>query len=371
MGVGYDEDNLKKPMRFWKSRQISFFLWPLSLLYGLVVRIRNWMYDRGILRSRRLNAKVISIGNITVGGTGKTPFVQLVARYFLKKGVPVAVLSRGYGGKGKGLRLVSDGKSVLSNAHLAGDEPILTAKLLPGVPVAVSPDRIQSGEFAVRKFGSRVLVLDDAYQHRRVKRDCNIVLMNAEHPFGNGWLLPAGPLREPRSSLKRADVVVMTGSDNRIVKIRTAEISKWTKAPVLLARRRPTAWIRHGKNRIFDLGKFKGQSVLAFAGIGNPKSFHQTVSETGAVITRFIPFPDHYDYQTKDLDGIAKIADELKVRAVVTTEKDGVRIGSWKGKIPLYCLRIEMELDGGVKELEGILTPPVVPPLRGPSNDIY
>jgi len=342
-------------MSLWDKKRYSFFLWPGSVLFGLAIGLRNVLYDRGILSSRRLDAKVISIGNITVGGTGKTPFVQLVTRLLSQKGIPAAVLSRGYGGTAKGFLVVSDGKYIQAGAHLAGDEPVLLAKRLPGVPVLVSPDRIATGTAAIHRFGSRVLVMDDAFQHRKIQRDIDIVLLSSERPFGNGWLLPAGPLREPLSSLKRADAVVLTGFGEPPSETDRAIVSRWTKAPVLYARRKPTVWIRHGTDETLGLNRLKGQSVLAFAGIGNPLSFKKTVLETGTCVSKCVSFPDHYWYQTGDLNRLSSLAEKLGVQAVVTTEKDGVRIGSWNNRTPLYSLRIQMELSGGPEALLRIL----------------
>jgi tetraacyldisaccharide 4'-kinase len=349
-------------MRLWESRTAGFLLWPGSIAYGFVVGIRNWLFDHGYLRSHRLDAKVVGIGNITVGGTGKTPFVQMTAEWFSQKGISTAVLSRGYGGKGKGERIVSDGKCLQTNVRLAGDEPVLLAKRLPGVPVLVSPNRVASGRVAMQRFKSRVLILDDAFQHRRIKRDINVVLLNAERPFGNGRLLPAGPLREPLSSLKRADAVVLTDAegsylkaDIKSIKTDIKSISRWTEAPVWRAVYRPQNWILHGTDKTASLGRLKGQRVLAFAGIGNPSSFVKSIQKTGTVVSRCLRFSDHYVYTGKDIHRIEKLAERLDVMAVVTTEKDGVRIVSWKGRIPLYCLRIRMDMVQGQSALKRML----------------
>lgn len=342
-------------MRLWKSRIAGFFLRPLSGLYGFAIGIRNWLFDHGGFRSHRLKALVVSIGNITVGGTGKTPFVQMAAEWFSQKGVRTAVLSRGYGGKGKGVRVVSDGKLLQTGVHLAGDEPVLLAKRLPGVPILVSPDRVESGKAAIRLFKSRVLILDDAFQHRRIRRNINIVLLNANRPFGNGTLLPAGPLREPLSSLKRADAVILTDAGHSFSKADIKSFSRWTKAPVWLASHRPQNWVLHGTDKTSSLARLKGRRVLAFAGIGNPVSFEKSVQETGAVVSRFLRFADHYFYREKDIRRIEALADQLGVKAVVTTEKDGVRIISWKGRIPLYCLRIRMDMVRGRAALKRML----------------
>jgi tetraacyldisaccharide 4'-kinase len=338
-------------MHFWNHRGWAFFLWPVSVLYGLAVRARNWMYDRRLLSVHALDATVISIGNITVGGTGKTPFVQFVARLLSRKGLSVAVISRGYGGTEKGILTVSDGRSVLAGIDEAGDEPVLLAKSLPGVPVVVSRDRWKAGAFAIRRFGCKVLVCDDAFQHRGLGRNLDFVLLRAEKSFGNGWMLPAGPLREPPTGLGRADAVVVTGSKTDLERYESDVMSRCARGPVFFARHCPVEWIRHGTDESVELNRLKGLPVLAFAGIGNPKSFEHTVAQTGAVLSGWIPFPDHHRYREDDLRRLADAAGKTGSKAVVTTEKDGVRIKTWKGALPLYCLRIRMEADEGLEQM--------------------
>jgi tetraacyldisaccharide 4'-kinase len=309
------------------------------------------MYDKGLFTAHALDAVVISVGNVTVGGTGKTPFVQFVARLLSQKGLSVAVISRGYGGKEKGVLVVSDGQSILSDARTAGDEPVLLAKSLPRVPVVVSPDRLKAGAYAVKRFGSRVLVLDDAFQHRRMRRNLDIVLLRCEDPFGNGWLLPAGPLREPLSALRRADAVVVTGPKKSFTLNESEDLSRYVRAPVFFSELRPIGWVRHGTDESAGLDSLKGVSVLAFAGIGNPKSFERSIVQTGAVLSKLIPFADHHFYTENDLRRLATVAETMGAQAAVTTEKDGVRIGKWQGRIPLYCLRVRMEADSALEKM--------------------
>ena len=207
-------------IRIWNDRRadhcnpLLFFLFLLSLVYGSLMGFRSLLYRFGLLRARRLPCPVVSVGNITVGGTGKTPAVVALAKHFRGKGCHPAVLSRGYGGKGKGAaRVVSDGKAILAEVDEAGDEPLLIAQALEGVAVVTGRDRFKSGEYAIRNLGADILFLDDAFQHAALARDFDIVLLNAKAPCGNGFLIPRGPLREKAAALKRADAVVLSGAD--------------------------------------------------------------------------------------------------------------------------------------------------------------
>ncbi len=340
-------------MRLWDHKGWAAILWPASLLYGLVVRIRNRMYDRGLLASHALDAMVISVGNVTVGGTGKTPFVQCIARFLSEKGLSVAVISRGYGGKRKGVVVVSDGQSVLSDAMTAGDEPVLLAKTLPrGIPVVVSPDRFKAGAYAIERFKSRVLVLDDAFQHRRMRRNMDIVLLRGEKPFGNGWLLPAGPLREPLSAFSRAHALIVTGTKKDISRDESRMLSRLARrVPVYFSEHRAVGWVKHDTGELAEPDRLKGVRVLAFAGIGNPESFKLSVRQTGAVLSGMITYRDHHPYSDDDIRRLVRDAEKSGAGAAVTTEKDGVRIREWRGPLPLYCLRIRMEADAALKEM--------------------
>jgi tetraacyldisaccharide 4'-kinase len=234
---------------------------------------------------------------------------------------------------------------------MAGDEPVLLAKSLPGIPVVVSPDRLKAGDFAIRQFGCKVLVLDDAFQNRRMGRQLDLVLLRGEKPFGNGWLLPAGPLREGLAGLRRADAVVVTGAKTDLKQSESDILSRWAQGPVFFAWHRPVGWMQHGTEALAGLDRLRGARVLAFAGIGNPKSFERTLAQTGAVLSELIPYPDHHRYSEKDLRQLAHIAEETGAKAAVTTEKDGVRISDWPGRVPLYCLRIRMEADEGLEKM--------------------
>ena len=342
---------------FWQSRFLWVFLWPFSMLYRLAIVIRNACYDAGVFRTTRLDVRVISVGNVTVGGTGKTPLVVSLAERLKENGRKVAVLSRGYGRKTKGVVVVSDGHRMLASPEESGDEPYLLAGRLRDVPVVVGESRVAAGRTAIDRYGCDVFVLDDAFQHRSIFRDVDLVVMDANRPWGNGQLLPAGPLREPLSSLDRAHGIVLTHAGQLDPRdARLARIRKWTRAPFLFASHDPVGWVdlKDGTER--PMGILNGKRVVAFAGIGNPSSFRKTLESAGVQTEHFLEFGDHHWYGDADIRRIQRSADEYGVDAVVLTEKDAVRLPvsvSW-GK-PVYYLKIRIKITSGKEFLEDFL----------------
>lgn len=317
-------------------------LFILSVLYRLVVVLRSFLYGNSVLKSRVLPCRVISIGNITVGGTGKTPAVIQVAKVLQGQGKRVAVISRGYGRKNENeVLVVSDGKNVKTDTLVFGDEPVLIASSLPGVAVIVGADRHRAGQAALDRFKPDVLILDDGYQHVRLKRDLNIVLIDADDPFGSGRLFPAGILREPLQALARADVVLITRADTgRDLAAVRRVVGRHTAAPVFTASHVPTGVkdIRAGGER--PLSSLRGTSLLAFSGIARPQSFFSLLRELGARIRKEVPFPDHYPFRPEDLDRIQRMAREAAADMIITTEKDAVRLRDL-GPSGIWSLRIE------------------------------
>jgi len=356
--------NLKNALRnIWNddgsTRRLDpfiLFLVFLSLLYRQTIKLRDRLYDTGVFKGRKLPGKVISIGNITVGGTGKTPMVILLANMLKKQGYLPAILSRGYGGKKKSpVNVVSDGAHLLMGYMEAGDEPVLSAKSVPGIPVLTGPKRILTGEFALETMGADVLILDDGFQHRRLGRDIDIVLLDAARPFGNGRLLPRGPLRESTEALKRADIIVWTGGDNDMdekygydgVPPRSlTSVCPWCdSAPVFRGYHRPKYLTQAATGKTYPPEYLNGKKVCAFAGIGSPESFRKTLESLGGRVVAFIPFPDHHHYHRKDITVIRGTAAGSTAETIVTTEKDGIKLAEFPSFLEdIFFLHIEMEI---------------------------
>jgi len=338
----------KKDMRgaveaIWSKERIGYqpfeiFLRVVSLLYRLLIFLRNRFYDMGLLRRERLPCKVVSVGNITAGGTGKTPVVIYLARLLKEKGFRPAVLSRGYKGKAKApINVVSDGNRLFMKAEDCGDEPFLIGKSVAGVPVLTGPKRVITGRVAVEQFGADVLILDDAFQHRQLARDLDIVLVSAVRPLGNGFLLPAGPLRESPASLKRSDLIVRTGDDAEVVSLSVS-------GPEFRARHRAAAVINAATGLDFPLEDLRGQRVYAFSGIAYPEAFRKTLTAAGVVVVALLPFPDHHVYSREDIREIQKRAEEEKADLIMTTEKDGVKLNRFHMFLEkIHLLRITMD----------------------------
>ncbi|GAB6064543.1 tetraacyldisaccharide 4'-kinase [Deferrisoma palaeochoriense] len=364
------KDILSRPALGLGSKLLLAPLAVAGWFYAQVQAARRWGYRRGVLPSADPGVPVVSVGNVAVGGTGKTPCVEWVCRWFLERGIRPAVLSRGYGGEAAGpVTVVSDGRGRVAGWREAGDEPVLLARRLPGVPVVVGPDRRLTARKAV-ELGARVLVLDDGFQHLRLRRHLDLVTVDVQNPFGNGWCLPRGLLREPPRALADADVVLLTRTKgvppDRIERAR-ALVSRYApEAPVLATAHEPASWVPLGGGEPLPLEALRGKKVLAFAGIGKPEAFFRDLEALGLRVVEAVPFPDHHAYTDGDREQLARWAKLVNAEALVTTEKDGVRLG---GPIPCdaptLALAIELRVaDPGplVAELERIAAAAGDPP---------
>lgn len=324
------------------SRAVAAALRLLSLPYGAAVELRNRLYDQETLRQERLPCPVISVGNLTVGGTGKTPTVIFIANILRKRGYRPAVLSRGYGGHaGASVNVVSDGNRILLEWRDAGDEPILIAGAAPGVPVLTGSKRLLTGRAAIAGFGADVLILDDAFQHRSLFRNLDILLADARRPFGNGFILPRGPLREMPETLRRAHLILRTGVEGEPVD----PLPGAAGLPTFQGIRRPLGLVEAGTGRVFPPAELKGQRVSAFSGIGRPEAFRESLTALGAEIVSFRAFPDHHPYTRIDIDALQRLARESRATLIVTTEKDAVRLADHPDFLrELTLLRIGMEI---------------------------
>jgi len=320
---------------------------PLSILYRAVTQTRLAAYNKGLLPVTRLPAPVISIGNLTTGGTGKTPLVEWVCRKLARKQRRVCVLTRGYGRANPSSRvIVSDGSSVLTNAAEAGDEPFLLAQNLKGLAAVISdPHRISAGKWAIDNLGAEVFVLDDGFQHLALARDLNILTIDATNPWGGGRLLPAGRLREPRSGLSRADCVVVTRADQSDdVASLEAEIQRLIGSRPLVRSEMIVKGIsRMNPERPEEVVSMP-QPAAAFCAVGNPESFFEQLRRAGIdpVFTR--TFPDHHQYTPADIGSLIQEFKKAGAQSIITTAKDAVKLQHGKFELPCYVLNIEISI---------------------------
>ncbi len=341
-----------------------------SQIYRGLVNFQLTLYQKGICKQTKLECFVISIGNITVGGTGKTPTAKLLARYIRDLGYKVAILNRGYRAKWKGdVGVVSDGNQVFMSADEAGDEAYLLARSLPDIPVLIGTDRSITGKYAVEHFDADVVILDDGYQHWQLKRDLNILLVDAINIFGNGHMLPRGTLREPLNHLNRADVCLLTkvdqAMDGACEEIRQTLRKYNDHALVVESTHKPLGFVEIGNlfsreaNKVLSVDMMKGHKVIAMSAIGNPASFEQTLSDIGAVITESLRFPDHHDYTEQEIREVMHQAEEQGAEAIIVTDKDAVKIPesllAKKRPIPIYIISIEVTFMDNTNKLFNFL----------------
>lgn len=328
-------------------------LWPqlqraglrlLSVAYDGGTRLRNALYERGWKASRRVAVPVVSIGNLTLGGTGKTPCVEYVARFYRQRDVRVAILSRGYGSTG-GLN----------------DEALVLEENLPDVPHLQGSDRVALAETAVEELDSEVLVLDDGFQHRRLARQLDVLLLDATNPWGHGYVFPRGLLRETPRGLRRADVVIVTRSDqvepDERQRVRAAITRLDATVPVVESTHRPVALV-DAEQRAGSLDRLKEEPVAAFCGLGNPEAFRRTLLDLGARVVDFRTYPDHHAYTRADVDDLRTWARRQPADGLlVTTQKDLVKLRLTQlGERELWALRIELQITAGQDVLDSQLS---------------
>ncbi len=346
----------------WAVRTLLSLLKGISQVFKGVVLVRLFLYNVGIFRRYPLGCQVISVGNITAGGTGKTPVVEIFARELQKSGRKVAILSRGYRKKElpwyqrlfsetiEPPRVVSDGKRLLLDSEMGGDEPYMLASNLPGVVVLVDKNRVKSGRYAVKRFGCDTLILDDGFQYQKLRHRLEIVLVDKTNPFGNAHLLPRGVLREPIRNLKRADFIFITKSDGHSEALRQqirafnnrAEMIECCHQPrylqnVYTAERVPLEWL-------------KGRTVTSLSGIAVPQSFENSLRLMGARVIHCERYADHHRYHAQEIIDAVNRAADLHADALMTTEKDAVRFPRLETTpVPVYYVRVDIELLSGTE----------------------
>jgi len=323
------------------------FLSFLSLIYNLVVRGLIFFYQ---LNPCRLNCKVISVGNITLGGTGKTSLVVFIARYLKKEGRKVVILSRGY------KKPDGAGKAEKNEFKILGDEPCMLKNALKDIPVLVDPDRIRSSKLAIHNYGADTVLLDDGFQQWKIKKDLEIVTIDLSNPFGNQHLLPRGILREPLSSLKRADIFVLTKTNLNpdIQDIKDFLSSINPHALIVESIHHPLGFYElNKKDELLGIEVLRGKTVSLLCGIGDPYSFENLMISLGINIGLSFVFPDHHPYSKKDLENIARESKKKNIDIIVTTEKDAVRIPqllSCNFQQAIFALRIELKITKNEQE---------------------
>lgn len=318
--------------------------------YRSLLDAREWLYRRGVLRARSVGCPVVSIGNLTVGGTGKTPAVELAVRTLAELGRRPAVVSRGYRRQSRGVQVVADTAAIRLDADEAGDEAFLLARRLPGVPVVVGANRYQAARLAVERYAVTAIVLDDGFQHRTLVKDLEIVMVRARRPWGNGRLLPHGPLREPLAALARADLVVAAGhlAGDGLADVEHAVARYAPGVPVLGARYVPVECWEADRIRPRALGELAGARLLAFAGIAVPEAFERTLRGLDVEVLDLVGLPDHYWYGAEDLRALDERARRLGAEGLVTTEKDWVRLRRLPLPArPLFVVSVRLELSSG------------------------
>jgi tetraacyldisaccharide 4'-kinase len=328
----------------------------VAVFYALGQRVRAGLYRLGVFKTRRLDCRVISIGNLTLGGTGKTPTVMMVADTLRRKGFKPAILSRGYGGQsGEFVNVVNDGQQTLLSPEMAGDEPVMMAQRLKDIPVLTGRIRYETGKYAIEQFGVDVLILDDGYQHLPLHRDLNILLCDATRPFGNGVVFPAGELREPLSAMDRADVICLTRcrEDSQTGPI---DESNCRQVPVIKTGLRVQSVIELSSGKETGMEAVQNQPVAAFCGIAHPLEFFHTLEQVPVQIVNQDYFSDHHDYSTDDLKAIENRAKQAGAKCIVTTEKDAVKLRGYTFDLPVYAVRIALEVLERQEEWDQLLS---------------
>jgi len=322
----------------------------LSLIYGIPAMLLLWLRAA---RRVRLPVPVISVGNLVVGGTGKTPFVIYLARRLAREGRRVAVVSRGYGRRSRGIVVVSRGERPVVRWEEAGDEPYLVALLTKGVIVVVAERRADGVRYAVDHLGADAILLDDAFQHVQLRRDLDIVVADAEFPVGNGHLLPGGILREHPLGIGRADLIVATRADGPAGARRVSRTigALAPAAAVIETRMKPVELWDVGSGKTVKASELREGRILAVSSIANPEFFETMLEELGFDVAVRSSFPDHHRYGARDLARLEDAIEASGAAAVVTTEKDAVRLAEWCPSVPLVALGIELEVTRGEDSL--------------------
>lgn len=381
---------MREQLRVWTENLETFFLEVIlqerrgtratlvrGLLYGCSqlfqagIKLRRFLYNVRILRDSTLGVQVIAIGNLTVGGTGKTPVVEKFARELRDQGRNVAILSRGYRSKPPPLhqwvlnkvllrddttppRVVSDGKSLLLDSEMAGDEPYMLASNLKDVVVLVDKDRVKSGRYAIEKFACDTLLLDDGFQYWKLRgRRLDIVLVDRQQPFGNEQLLPRGTLREPPSHLARASTIFITKSDGNTAELRQRIAQLNPSAGIIECIHHPLYLEDVFTGQRLGLERLKGRKVASFSGIAQPESFEQSLVQLGAELVFARRFADHHRFTQQEVINAINRSKKRQAETIITTQKDAVRFPKIDRRdLPIYFMRVEIKILSGANDFQ-------------------
>jgi len=355
----------------WRANLTRGFLFAGSKIFQVLVIVRRWLYNVRILRDKTLGVQVIAIGNLTVGGTGKTPVVEKFARELRDAGRNVAILSRGYRSKPVPLhikffnkillredqtppRIVSDGKSLLLDSNMAGDEPYMLASNLKDVVVLVDKDRVKSGRYAIEKFGCDILLLDDGFQYWDLRgRRHDVVLIDRQQPFGNEHLLPRGTLREPPAHLARAHTIFITKSDGNTAGLRE-RIAKFNNtAAIIECVHQPLYFEDVFSGERADLNFLAGKKVASLSGIAQPESFEQSLVKLGSELVYAKRFADHHRFSQQEILNAINRGKKRQAQLIVTTQKDAVRFPKIDRRdLPIYFMRVEIKIVAGANDFQ-------------------
>jgi tetraacyldisaccharide 4'-kinase len=352
-----------------KESLLKGLLQSLSWIFTVIVQMRLWLYRHRIIRPSTLGCQVISVGNLTVGGTGKTPVVEVFARSLQQQGRKVAILSRGY--KSKELpflqkmtqrittgkietppRVVSDSKRLLLDSHTAGDEPYMLASNLHDVAVVVDKDRVKAGKYAIRELGCDTLILDDGFQYLKLGHRLDIALVDRTNPFGGGHLLPRGLLREPMRNIRRAGFIFITKCSEEGAPELKDQLRKLNPHAEISECRHTAKYLKdvYG-DKTYGLDKLKGMKIAAISGIAVPESFEKALEELGAEIVYTRRFTDHHRFSQQEIINTINWSIKRGAEAIMTTEKDAVRFPFVDRRdVPVLFMRVEIEMLSGEEE---------------------
>ena len=326
----------------YSSNYLYFILLPITLLYQAIIFIRKIFYKYHIFRTNALPCKVISVGNITVGGSGKTPTVEYLSRHLQSKGKKIGIISRGYRRKSKSTLIVTDGITKPQSWQDFGDEPYLLAQNLKNIPIIVGESRYEAGMKMIENFDPDIIIMDDGFQHVSLYRDLDIVLVNSKDTKATHRLIPAGKLREPLSNLSRADLIILSKSNVHKSSDYLINIIENINRPILnnkIELQDVLISPNGNKNNLSNLNKEK---IYIFSALGDHTGFEKTMNNTGAIIVGHSKYPDHHNYSSDDLKNIEQVAKNNNANFLITTEKDLVKIKNYKGKMRLYAVRIKV-----------------------------